>query len=97
MAAAGVFWGGGRADEVADFDEYDPTPYGGGYPISTATLRGDLLPDLHRHFLRLLVRPSPAGAARRPEARRVRGVPRVSCRVRWRRRVRGGGAASSAS
>jgi len=34
MAAAGVFWGGGRADEVADFDEYDPTPYGGGYDIA---------------------------------------------------------------
>jgi hypothetical protein len=31
---AGVFWGGGRADEVADFDEYDPTPYGGGYDIA---------------------------------------------------------------
>lgn len=31
---AGVFWGGGRADEVADFDEYDPTPYNGGYDIA---------------------------------------------------------------
>lgn len=32
---ASVFWGSGHpADEVADFDEYDPTPYGGGYDIA---------------------------------------------------------------
>ncbi|KAF0935229.1 hypothetical protein E2562_031265 [Oryza meyeriana var. granulata] len=32
---ASVFWGGGHpADEVADFDEYDPTPYGGGYDLA---------------------------------------------------------------
>ncbi|KAL5207409.1 hypothetical protein ABZP36_031844 [Zizania latifolia] len=31
---ASVFWGSGKpADEVADFDEYDPTPYGGGYDL----------------------------------------------------------------
>jgi hypothetical protein len=28
---AGVFWGGGKADEVAGYDEYDPTPCNGGY------------------------------------------------------------------
>jgi hypothetical protein len=31
---ASIFWGGAKADEVADFDEYDPTPYGGGYDIA---------------------------------------------------------------
>ncbi|KAL5211915.1 hypothetical protein ABZP36_022762 [Zizania latifolia] len=32
---ASVFWGSGKpADEVADFDEYDPTPYGGGYDLA---------------------------------------------------------------
>ena len=31
---ASIFWGGAQADEVADFDEHDPTPYGGGYDIT---------------------------------------------------------------
>lgn len=82
---ASVFWGSGHpADEVADFDEYDPTPYGGGYDIALTfgralppsdeicppALRRDMPPHLHRLLLLLLVRPPPA----RPEAT-CRGDP----------------------